>query len=63
VTYGFTKSTPLDRCYRFAPRLSMSAADEGAAAVYRFHASRPLRPMYLGVVVAGQLVRPFAAPR
>ena len=57
AAYGFTKSTPLDRCYRFTHALDITRADEGAA-VYRFVPSKPTRPVYVGVVVRGTLVRP-----
>ena len=57
TTYGFTKSTPLDRCYRFAPALDITPLDEGAA-VYRFAANKRGRPVFVGSVIRGALVRP-----
>lgn len=57
---GLTKSTPLDRCYRFAPRLEIEKRDEGAA-VYRFSMGK--QPKYIGVIICGSLVKPQGAQK
>ena len=52
--YGFTLSTPLDRCYRFAAEIEVTSRDEGAA-VYQF---TNRGPCYVGVIVRGALLKP-----
>lgn len=53
--YGFTKSTPLDRTYRFSETLdTLTVQDEGAA-VYLWGDGKP---EYVGVVVKQRLLTP-----
>jgi hypothetical protein len=52
--YGFTMSTPHDKCYRFATDLELFARDEGAA-VWVFRAGRA--PAFVGSVIRGVLVK------
>lgn len=53
--YGFTKSTPMDRTYRFSETLDLlTPLDEGAA-VYLWGDGRP---EYVGCVIHQKLVKP-----
>lgn len=52
--YGYTKSTPLDRTYRYSDKLEITQRDEGAA-IYKWADNK--RPQYVGVIVNQKLIK------
>lgn len=54
--YGYTMSTPLDRTYRFDPKLTITLRDHGAS-VWLWRAGR--KPRFVGTILLdGTLRRP-----
>lgn len=54
--YGFTRSTPLDRCYRFASEIVIAQQDEGAS-VWKFPFGKS--PRFVGTVIRGVVIKPL----